>query len=272
MPIAMRRLERLTFATNAAPVPVLDYVSALGIRAVYAGMRLGVFEALVGRVRSAADLSADLGLDPRGVETMLDALASVGYVRLRGSGYAPSPMAAKWVPRFTQGVDFYEWMAGSGWDTLPQRLRGVAPADGSDRTWLADEGVADRVERLAGDFWTDELGSGYDIVLLCNLLNAYPDDRKRVLLSRAVAALAPGGRLVVHDQVRRAASAGTARAIVELTNLRRFDPSRGGTYAMPELLAWLSECGLRIVRAGPLTSVPWTALVIGGRSTQDGAR
>jgi SAM-dependent methyltransferase len=137
---------------------------------------------------------------------------------------------------------------------------------------LADEGVADRVERRAGDFWTDELGSGYDIVLLCNLLNAYPDDRKRELLSRAAAALAPGGRLVVHDQMRRAASAGTARAIVELTNLRLFDPSRGGTYAMPELLAWLSACGLRIVRAGPLTSVPWTALVIGGRSRQEDAR
>jgi SAM-dependent methyltransferase len=256
-------------------------------------------------------------------------------------------MAAKWVPRFTQGVDFYEWMAGSGWDTLSQRLHGVAPADESDRTWLAgeneddsfdgvlgnarlaadevarrvpvsrsprrlldvggghgvyaarfchrhpglratvldtapvldragkvlaDEGVADRVERRAGDFWTDELGSGYDIVLLCNLLNAYPDDRKRELLSRAAAALAPGGRLVVHDQMRRAASAGTARAIVEPTNLRLFDPSWVGTYAMPELRAWLSEVGLQIVRAGPLMSVPWTALVIGGRSKQEGAR
>jgi hypothetical protein len=67
---------------------------------------------------------------------------------------------------------------------------------------------------------------------------------------------------VVLDQMRRAATGGTARAIVELTNLRLYDPARGGTYAMPDLIDWLKTCGLEIVRARPLMSVPWMGLVV----------
>jgi hypothetical protein len=110
------------------------------------------------------------------------------------------------------------------------------------------------------------------VVLLCNLLNAYPDGRKRELLARADAALAPGGRLVVVDQMRRAAGGGTARAIVELTNLRLFDPARGGTYAMPDLIDWLAMSGLEIVRARPLMSVPWMGLVVATRPDRPASR
>jgi SAM-dependent methyltransferase len=342
MPVAMGPLERFAFAVRAAPAPVLDYVGALGIRAVYTAMRLGVFRELSGGPRRAADVAQELSLDPRGLRTLLDALVSVGYVRRRAEEYALTPMATKWVPRFAEGVDFYEWMAGAGWDTMADRLRGRAGPDDSDRTFiagatehdsfagmvanarlaadevvqrsalgrtprrlldiggghgvfaarfcrrhpdlratvvdtpevlgwaaevLAEEGVADRVDRRPGDFWRDDLGSGYDAVLLCNLLNAYPDDRKRELLARAGAALAPGGRLVVLDQMRQAAKGGTARAIVELTNLRLYDPARGGTYAMPDLVDWLKMCGLDVARARPLMSVPWMGLVVARTSS-----
>jgi len=85
--------------------------------------------------------------------------------------------------------------------------------------------------------------------------------------SGARSALAPGGQLVVLDQMRRSAGGGTARAVVELTNLRLFDPAHGGTYALPELRGWLADLGLCKIRNHRLFSVPWAALVVAQRDS-----
>jgi SAM-dependent methyltransferase len=55
-------------------------------RAVTAGVTLGVFEALARGPASAADLAAQLGLDARGAEALLVALAALGYVSSRDDG------------------------------------------------------------------------------------------------------------------------------------------------------------------------------------------
>lgn len=39
-------LERAAFAANVAPAPVLDYVGALGLCAMFTGLRVGVLTAL----------------------------------------------------------------------------------------------------------------------------------------------------------------------------------------------------------------------------------
>ncbi|GAA1714267.1 methyltransferase [Fodinicola feengrottensis] len=339
MPTPTSPTERVAFGLNAAPGPVLDYVGALGLRAVFVAVRVGIFQALDHGPRTAEDLAAKLDLDPRGTETLLDALESIGYARSRAGAYEPTAMAARWMPKFSAGVDFYEWMAADGWSDLPARLRGEAGDPGS-RTWVAgdsadenfagmvsnarfaadevvrrisfakpprrlldiggghgvfaarfvekhsemratvldtedvlkrsvavqaEEGVADRVELRTGDFWTDDWGTGYDAVLLFNLLNAYPLERKLALLDRARAALAPGGQLVILDQMRRSVRSGAARAVVELTNLRLFDPGTGGTYTLPELREWLAHRRMEKVRNHRLFSVPWTALVAARR-------
>lgn len=335
MPDPSTVVERLAFRANAAPSPVVDYVGALGLRTVFTAVRVGIFDALQRGRRTAEQLAHELVLDPRGAETLLDALEAVGYVRRTGENYAITAMAAKWMPRFAEGVDFFEWMAGDGWDDLPDRLRGAAATE-ADRTWVAgdsaednfagmvstarmaadevvrrvpvgrgpvrlldlaggsgvfaarfarahpdlaatvidlpevierarsvqaEEGVGDRVELRAADMWTDDLGEGYDVVLLCNLLNAYDEAGRHRLVARAHATLRPGGTIAVYDQMRRSVAAGTARAVVELTNLRLFDPAHGGTYALPELRAVLAAAGFSAVRSRKLFSVPWSTLV-----------
>lgn len=127
---------------------------------------------------------------------------------------------------------------------------------------LEEEGVAKRVTLHPGDLWKDPLGGGFDVTLLFNLLNAFPAGRKVELLRLAAATLAPSGRLVILDQMRRPTLRGTARAVVELTNLRLFDPGQGDTYSLPDLKAWLPAAGLKEIQTGALRAVPWMCFLV----------
>ena len=54
-------------------------------------------------------------------------------------------------------------------------------------------GLAERIEFRGGDARRDDLGSGYDVVLLFDVLHHFPAQQARALLGRAVSALSPGG-------------------------------------------------------------------------------
>ncbi|MFQ5445235.1 MAG: methyltransferase, partial [Nitrospinales bacterium] len=58
--------------------------------------------------------------------------------------------------------------------------------------------LEDRVDTKPGDFTKDDLGSGYDLVLLANVLHMYDEISGKGLVQNAVNALDPGGRIVIH--------------------------------------------------------------------------
>jgi C-methyltransferase len=58
-------------------------------------------------------------------------------------------------------------------------------------------GVADRVETIAGDMFTLDLGGPYDLVLIANVLHHYTPECATDLLRRAAAVTNPGGKLIL---------------------------------------------------------------------------
>jgi 2-polyprenyl-3-methyl-5-hydroxy-6-metoxy-1,4-benzoquinol methylase len=116
--------------------------------------------------------------------------------------------------------------------------------------------LAERIEFRAGDACQDELGSGYDIVLLFDLLHHFPNDQARALLRRAVAALAPGGLIAVLEPVR------TRRPsqLAALLHLHYVLASRGGVFAPETLTAWLAEAGCTSMRSRALRRAPGLSL------------
>ena len=89
-------LERLALALGKIPVPVLDGVfSLLKARAIMAGVRLGIFEAMRDGDRSAAELSRKLGLDEDSLDMLLRALVLVDYLDQRGDRYVLSKVSRK---------------------------------------------------------------------------------------------------------------------------------------------------------------------------------
>jgi len=65
----------------------------------------------------------------------------------------------------------------------------------------ATAGVGDRVTVRSGDLEGDDLGSGYDIALLFQLAHYFDDPGLSSLLAKVRTALAPGGRIVILDQL-----------------------------------------------------------------------
>jgi predicted O-methyltransferase YrrM len=68
------------------------------------------------------------------------------------------------------------------------------------RANLTEAGVIDRCELIGGDFFT-EVTAGGDIYLLRWILHDYDDERALQILRNCRAAMSPGGRLLVIEQV-----------------------------------------------------------------------
>ena len=124
-------------------------------------------------------------------------------------------------------------------------------------------GVAARHTALAGDAFTVDFGTGYDIALMTNFLHHFDAATNTSLLTKVAASLKSGGRIAVlefvpnEDRVSPPDSA--AFAIQMLGNT-----PAGDAYTLSELTSMLKAAGFNTVSGHPLQG-PQT-LVVGTRT------
>jgi SAM-dependent methyltransferase len=101
-------------------------------RALFAGVELGVFEALGERARPAAELAAELELDPRGARILLDALAALGVLARDGERYAISyelrPMLIPGHAAYAGNLFLHDLWHWTSWARLDAAVREGAAA------------------------------------------------------------------------------------------------------------------------------------------------
>lgn len=98
--LAGNLIERLALAAGIVPTPLFDTaVAELLSRTVLAGTRLGIFEALREQPLYASDIASACETDPAATETLLNALAGAGYLRVTNGRYRLTPLARKWLLR-----------------------------------------------------------------------------------------------------------------------------------------------------------------------------
>lgn len=121
---------------------------------------------------------------------------------------------------------------------------------------IASHGLTERIELVAGDFLTDPVPGGYDLVLVSHILHSYGEEDCRLILRAATGALVPGGRLVVQDFMmqpdRIHPPSGALFAINMLVNT-----PEGRTYTVEEIKSWMEEFAIEEIRE----------IEIAGRST-----
>jgi predicted O-methyltransferase YrrM len=132
---------------------------------------------------------------------------------------------------------------------------------------IAAAGMDKRVSFREGDFWTDDLGSGYDVALLFNIIHMYLPDKNIELLRKVGGALNPGGVIVIMDQMATPASAPTAKAMAGLQGLNLFVNVNGQTYPPQDVAGWLRQAGLNHPREIFLRKSPGIALVVGTKAS-----
>lgn len=102
-----------------------------------------------------------------------------------------------------------------------------------------------RVTLLAGDATLLDLAPVHDVVLLCHVLHLHGEPMCRRLLQRAVAALAPGGIVVVKDLDLHADRLGPATGVLFALDMALYT-SEGTVHVPATIAGWMAEAGLAV--------------------------
>ena len=98
------------------------------------------------------------------------------------------------------------------------------------------------IKFLKGDFHKDNLGRGYDLVFMSNILHSNSTENCRMLVRKAAAALNPGGRVAIHDfnlEENRALPPSSA-----LFSINMLVNNDGRCYTFSEYKSFLKAAGL----------------------------
>lgn len=115
------------------------------------------------------------------------------------------------------------------------------------REMLAEAGMEGRVDFLAGDLLRDDLGGGYDAVLLASVVHCLPPEDCTRLLGHVRDALNPGGVVIVAEQVteRRPGDTEVRHAFLQTFSVNLFHLMGGQLYPRDTIAAWLTGNGFR---------------------------
>jgi 2-polyprenyl-3-methyl-5-hydroxy-6-metoxy-1,4-benzoquinol methylase len=104
-----------------------------------------------------------------------------------------------------------------------------------------------KINFKAGDFMEDDIGKGYDLILVSQIFHAYAEYKNKILLKKCRRALNPGGRVVVQEfpvsEDRTKPVLGSLFAINMLVNTEG-----GRTYTPAELKQWMTGTGFNNIR------------------------
>ncbi len=126
----------------------------------------------------------------------------------------------------------------------------LPPACAVAERMIREAGVADRITLHPGDFRTDPLPEGADVVLLSLVVNTQPDDEAERLLRKVHAALPPGGVVLIHEPLLDDDETGPKG--VALFSLQMLAITHGRARSRAEYRALLSSLGFEVVGIRPL--------------------
>ena len=108
---------------------------------------------------------------------------------------------------------------------------------------IALAGMSDRIAFAPGNYMTDSIPGAYDAVWLSQILHAEGPDDCRKLISKAAAALNPGGAIYIHDFILNDDMAGPA--FPAIFSLNMLVATKGGqSYSEGQLRDMLAHAGV----------------------------
>jgi hypothetical protein len=96
-----------------------------------------------------------------------------------------------------------------------------------------------RISLQPGNFLTDDLGGGYDVVLLMSVVHGHEAEANIELLRRVAAALSERGQVIILEQLT------DADDFNRMFSLNLFHLQGGQTYSFEEIAGWLAAAGFR---------------------------
>lgn len=123
--------------------------------------------------------------------------------------------------------------------------------------------MQEQVTTQAGNFVRDDLGSGYDVALLFNIIHGNSPEENVALFRKVAFALNPGGRLVVLEQLAGKAPLPMGNAVNSILGLSYFHLLDGRLCSFHEVARWFTESGFGTPRRINLLKAAGSSLIVG---------
>ncbi len=110
-----------------------------------------------------------------------------------------------------------------------------------------------RISFSGGDYLSDDLGHGFDLILIANVLHQELAEQASELIRRAAGALAPGGRLCVIDFRIDSDRCGPELGTLFAIHMRDF----GDTWTEADISSWMTDAGLNLIERTDVGPTRW---------------
>ena len=147
------------------------------------------------------------------------------------------------------GSGVYAIALAERFEALAATVLEAAPVDAIARRTIRTAGLDDRIAVVTADMFTGPWPADHDVHLFSNVLHDWDEDDCRRLLDKSAQALAPGGRILVHDMLLDDDKAGPLWAAEYSVLLSTV--TQGRLYSAAEIGGWLAERGFTIVAHAP---------------------
>ncbi len=123
-------------------------------------------------------------------------------------------------------------------------------------------GLSDRIDFIEGNYLEDDIEGTYDVALLSNILHAEGHENCQMIINKTVAALEPGGLIVVHEFVLDSTMDGPLfPALFSLNMLLGTDA--GQSYSEEQIMRMLESAGLKKIERHPFQGPSASGIITG---------
>jgi predicted O-methyltransferase YrrM len=116
---------------------------------------------------------------------------------------------------------------------------------------ILSQDLKDRVSVRKGDFFVDDIGSNYDLILLSSIIHAFGVEENISLLRKVAESLKDGGRVVIRDFILDESKTEPASAAIFAVNML-VNTQNGRSYSFSEVKGWLQSMGFVDIRRIPM--------------------
>ncbi len=143
------------------------------------------------------------------------------------------------------GLGTYAAELARRWPSMTGVLVDRPNAADSVATFLAEEGLTDRLEFRGGELLDMDLSGDWDLVIMSNLVHNLGEPRSRALLAKLRPTLAPGGRVAIKDIAVKSDRSGPVGALRFGVTMATATED-GDVFPADEVRGWMAEAGFAV--------------------------
>jgi predicted O-methyltransferase YrrM len=113
--------------------------------------------------------------------------------------------------------------------------------------YVEEDGLDGQVTTRSGDYRSDPIGAGFDLVFLSAIVHANSPEENRALIAKCVEALNTGGRVIIDDFVMSEDRTRPGHGAIFALNML-VGTAAGDTYTESEISDWLTGAGITRVQ------------------------